>query len=210
MGLSLLSQDDITTIINETREEVYSVYSYRKFIGTILIELKRVVVPNCDLKEIRHKLCKGETTHHINPHQACHGAAVYACQYYVKEGYDLESAKQLGCRMWNEMNQCRFFPIWKSKLSTVKWGDEDIHASVFDRNMRTLEKVCRQQHRVCDLSTISEFTYKSGKMHRKVTFWICFDNAIANLAMTEVITKSEVHQCLRAWNLENEADLFVV
>ena len=206
----VLSKDEIAAIVDQTREEVYSIQSYKKFIGSILIQLKRDVVPLCNHEEIRYKYCKSAKMHRINPHQVCHGAAVYACQYYVKEGYDLESAKQLGCKMWNDVNKCRFFPIWKSRLNTDKWEDHDTNASVFDKNMGRLEKMCRQQHRECNLSVISDFTYKSGKNNRRITFWICFDNAIANLNTKELITKAQVLRCLKTWNEQNEVDLFVV
>lgn len=198
------------SIIDEVRIEIYKQPTIMKLIGSILIDLKKEIVPVCNHDAIKHMICKGNSARNLTAHQVCHGASAYIVQYYLKEGYNLESAKQLGCTMWNKVNRCSYFPVWKTKLFIVKSKPEE-DDTVHDINLRLLEKMCRIHHKKANLSAIKDLEYKSGPTKwRPTTYWMCFDKAISKLPNNnkKVLKQSDVEACLHEWNEENGIDLF--
>ena len=199
------------SIIDNVRDQTYKIPTVMKFIGSILIDLKKEIVPLCDHDALKYVICKGASIRTISSHQACHGASAYIVQYYLKEGYNLDSAKQLGCTMWNKVNRCSYFPVWKPKLFITKVYPEDTD-SIQDTNLHLLVKMCRIHHKRCNLSLIKDMEYKATGAHiwRPTTYWKCFDKAIVKLPKNKLLTMNEVESCLEKWNVENEVDLFIL
>lgn len=200
------------SIINEVKEKTFLQPTIMKLIGSILVDLKTDIVPQCNDNAIKHMICKGTSARNITSHQACHGASAYIVQYYLKEGYNLESAKQLGCTMWNKVNRCSYFPIWKTKLFIVKSRSEE-DDSIHDINIRLLEKMCRTHHKRANLCLIKDLEYKCGPCKwRPTTYWMCFDKAISTLPHNnkKVLRQSDIEACLQKWNEENGIDLFSI
>jgi hypothetical protein len=199
MNPTTLTRDEISLICDEARDVVYKLGSYRKLIGKMIVELKRDIVPISNLNELKHIFCKGLSTNTINPHQACHGASAYAIQYHLKEGYCIETSKQLGCTMWNQMQNCNYFPKWKTKKELID-DDDDI-------NIKKLEKMCRVHHKRCNLNEIKYLTY--GSKYKPYTYWKCFDEAIVPLKnYTNNISEYEINEVLRMWNVNKGLELF--
>lgn len=180
--------------------QVYTIDNVKKLIGLLLKEIKRDVVPLSDRSILSTLLCKGTTSKSVNPHQACHAASVYAVQYHLKEGYALESAKQLGCAMWNRMNNCEYFVISKKKLIFDNSDD--------DANMLLLEKMCRIHHKRCKYIAIQHLMYETSNKVRPYTFWMCFDDAMESLRHVKTLTQANINAALRDWNLRNKCDFF--
>ena len=184
-------------VISKIYEQVYVIDNVKKLIGFILKQLKQDIVPRCDRALLTPLLCKGNTTRSMSPHQVCHAASVYAVQYHLKEGYTLESAKQLGCMMWNKLNKCNYFVKW---VETLQF--EDDHDDV---SMSLLEKMCRIHHRRCNYSAIQHMVYKTANKLRLYTFWMCYDEAIKNV---HKVSQTNINNGLRKWNHDNQCDFF--
>ena len=188
--------------ISKIQKEIYCLDNVKKLIGKLLKELKKDIVPLCDRSILSLLLCKGNTTKCINPHQACHAASVYAVQYHLKEGYELESAKQLGCMMWNRINNCKYFVKWIDKIK--------INRDDYDKNILLLEKMCRLHHKRCNYAAIEHMIYETAYKMRPYTFWMCFDDAIKSISMKNKkdLTQLKINNALRKWNLDNKCDFF--
>lgn len=205
-----IMKDDIKSIINQVYEDTYQIPNIMKLMGSILMDLKRDVVPICNQDALKYLMCKGTSTRKITPHQACQGASSYVAQYYLKEGYNLDSAKQLGCTMWNQLNDCSYFPIWKTKLFVMKIKSEE-DDTIHDANLHLLEKMCRTHHKKCDISVIKHMEYHCGPSKwRPITYWMCFDKAISKLPKQTLYTEKDIDSCLEKWNQDNDVAFFVI
>ena len=198
----------ISQIINDVYDEVYTTSSVKKLIGSIVMELKRDVIVGCNHKELEHVLWKGLSVQNINPHQVCLGTSAYIIQYHLKEGYNLESSKYLGCKMWNDVNNCNYFPDIKIQLKTnnIENNDNKIDDDdeLLNNNILLLERMCRIHHKRCDLQKIRFMTYQCGKhIISPYTFWMCYDKAVKRLKATKYITKTDINKALLRWNEKN-------
>lgn len=189
--------------INEIRDRVFIIPDIKSLVFEIVNQLKLEVVPHCDPSHLSKLLCQGNSINTINYYQACLGASHYVVQFILKEGYTQESAKRLGCAMWNYMNKSKFFIIDPKKLVVNHEDDDDECDEIL-----LLEKMCRIHHKRCDYNEIKHMTFVSSKKIRPYTFWTCFDAALLTIKATLPLNQTLINNALRKWNKDTKCNFF--
>ena len=178
---------------------------YRSLLGTMHLDMKKEYPVNEAV--LNRLVCKGKCKRKLSHHQICQGASQYALQFYLFEGYSIFTSKKMGCLVWNNLNNVRYFDL-----------DDDLDYTKQDKlssKSSVLMKMCRLQHLVVDYEKLKTLTALFGKKNnlkeKKQTYWACFKEAMRHIPKdTTDITEDLVTECLRKWNREKNIDLFNV
>lgn len=179
---------------------------YRSLLGSIHLEMKKEHPVNETV--LNQLVCKGKQKRKLSHHQICQGASQYALQFHLYEGYSIITSKKLGCLVWNDLNDVRYFDIDHNLVYDKKLDRLSSKSSI-------IMKICRNQHLKVDYNNLKTITTSFGKKtsmkEKRQTYWACFKEALQYIPMnlTE-ISEDIVTECLRRWNREKNIELFSV
>lgn len=181
---------------------------HRTLLGIIHLQLKNDTIDSVNKNILDNFRSKGKFKRKLSHHQICQGASQYALQFYLLEGYSIETSKKLGSLTWNELNGVRYFNVDHN----LKYDEKKEKLS---SNCNILIKVCRYHHMRVNYDVLKTLTIEYGKKsNRKIknqTFWGCYKDALMHIPYdAKTITEDMIIECLKRWNKEKNIQLFSV
>lgn len=189
-------------------DEKVQLNGHRSLLGSIHLQLKKETESSVNKTVLESFRSKGKTKRRLSHHQICQGASQYALQFHLLEGYSSTTSKKLGCLLWNDMNNVRYFNVDHDMI----YNDSiDKLSSKGDVLMR----MCRYHHLRVDYGILKTMTTEFGKKNNiKVkarTFWACYKDALRYVSVdTKTISEDMINYCLKKWNEEQNVNLFSV